>query len=68
MTKKELVEKLKEYPDDMKVYVGGDYEGAYTYESILREAGEVYVGSRATANSAEHILCITAKSLINIKD
>lgn len=33
MTKKELTEKLKDYPDDMEVFVSCDYEGDYCIKS-----------------------------------
>ena len=47
MTKKELAEKLKDYPDDMEVYVSCDYEGDYCIESAsgkLESLGIIFNG------------------------
>lgn len=41
MTKKELVEKLKDYPDDMEVCVGCDYEGDYCIQGAIGKADRV---------------------------
>lgn len=62
MTKKELIEKLKFYPDDMEIYISADYEGQYC---IMTAYGKLD-GLGLCSNGDKHNLCLFAEPLENV--
>jgi hypothetical protein len=61
MTKKELIEKLKFYPDDTEIYISADYEGQYC---IMTAYGKLDRLGRCS-NGDKYNLCLFAEPLEN---